>query len=160
MILLINYFFFAKLSSMSEDYQIGQKVDLIIIRETPLGFIAKVNAVREGLLYHNEIFEHLEPGDQLPGYIKFIREDGGLDLIIQPLGHHGALEIGSYILEALNKNQGFLAINNTTSAEEIYSLFGVSKKKYKMALGGLYKKRIIKITDEGIYLINKNSKTP
>ncbi|MCC6138140.1 MAG: hypothetical protein IT287_05880 [Bdellovibrionaceae bacterium] len=133
-------------------YMPGQKVELLIIRESPLGFVAQINGAEEGLLYHNEIFEPLEPDLLLPGYIKRVREDGGIDLILQPLGHSGAAELGDLILDALKQSQGFLPLTSKTEAEEIYRLFGVSKKKYKMAVGGLYKKRLIKIADEGIYL--------
>lgn len=133
-------------------YVIGQKVDLVILRESPLGFAAEINGDDEGLLYHNEIFEHLEPGQTLPGYVRMIREDGGIDLILQPLGHHGAEELGELILETLKQHKGFLPLTSKTEAEEIYNLFGVSKKKYKMAIGGLYKKRLIKILDDGIYI--------
>jgi uncharacterized protein len=133
-------------------YTPGQKVDLKILRETPLGFAALINGTDEGLLYHNEIFESLQPGDELPGYVKKIRENGSVDLLLQPLGHQGADELGERILAELKKNKGFLPLSNKTHAEEIYHLFGVSKKKYKMAIGGLYKKRLIKVADDGIYL--------
>ncbi len=133
-------------------YTPGQKVDLVILRETPLGFVAEVNKVDQGLLYHNEIFESLKVGDQIPGFVKKVRENGTLDLLLQPLGHHGAEELGERILDALKKNKGFLPLSNKTHAEEIYHHFGVSKKKYKMAIGGLYKKRLITVEDDGIYL--------
>ena len=137
---------------MRAPYEVGQKVDLVILRETPLGFVAQINGVEEGLLFHNEIFEALAPGDMLPGYIKKVGEKG-IDLLLQPLGHHGAAELGDSILQTLKQNKGFLPITSKTEAEEIYKLFGVSKKKYKMAVGGLYKKRLITIAEDGIRLV-------
>ncbi len=134
-------------------YTPGQKVELKILRETPLGFVALINGEDEGLLYHNEIFEALEPGDELPGYFKTVRSNGAIDLLLQPLGHHGAEELGQRVLDALKKNKGFLPLTSKTHAEEIYHLFGVSKKKFKMAIGGLYKKQLIKIADDGIFLV-------
>ena len=135
-------------------YKIGQHVELEILRETPLGFVAAINnGEDEGLLYHGEIFEKLKPGDQLPGFIRTLRQDGGIDLILQAIGHQSNDQIGVRILEALEDSNGKLAINSKTSAEEIYRLFGVSKKKYKMALGGLYKQRLVKISDESIELV-------
>lgn len=133
-------------------YKIGQQVDLEIQRETPLGFVARINGKDEGLLYHSEIFEKLKKGDRLPGFIRTLREDGQIDLILQAIGHHSNDQIGVRILEALEDGEGKLAINSKTSAEEIYQLFGVSKKKFKMALGGLYKQRLVKISDEFIEL--------
>ncbi len=145
------------MDSVSEKivYKVGQQVDLEIQRETPLGFVATINGKDEGLLYHGEIFEKLRQGDQLPGFIRTLREDGGIDLILQAIGHHSNDQIGVRILEILEDANGKLAINNKTSAEEIYRLFGVSKKKYKMALGGLYKQRLVKISDEAIELTNQ-----
>jgi predicted RNA-binding protein (virulence factor B family) len=131
-------------------YTAGQKVNLVILRRTDLGFVAKINDQDEGLLYHNEIFEHLDPDQKLPGYIKKVREDGRIDLQLHAFGNFGAEDIGKQILQTLDEHHGFLPVNDKTPAEKIYELFGVSKKKYKIALGGLYKKRLILISDEGI----------
>lgn len=133
-------------------YEPGQKVDLRILHESPLGFVAKINEVDEGLLYHNEVFEILEPDQELPGYIRKVRPDGGIDLLLQPFGHHGMEDLGARILDVLKQNKGFLPLNDKAEATAVYNTFGVSKKKYKMAIGGLYKKRLIKIMDDGIYL--------
>lgn len=135
---------------MAEKYVPGQKVDLEILRETNLGFVAKVNGAEEGLLYHNEVFEVLEAGQKLPGYIKKVREDGRIDLLLQPFGNFGSDELGQRIMQVLAANNGFLPIDAKTSAERIYELFGVSKKKYKIAIGGLYKKKMITIGEDGI----------
>ncbi len=139
---------------MSTPYEPGQKVDLVILRETDLGFVAKINGTDEGLLYHNEIFEVLEPGQELPGYIKKVREDGAIDLLLQPFGNFGAQELGARILEVLQEHKGFIPVNDKSPAEVIYDYFGVSRKKFKIALGSLYKKRIVKVTDKGTELVD------
>lgn len=132
----------------------GQKVELEIVRETDLGFVARINDGKdEGLLYRNEIFEVLRRGQKLSGYIARVREDGLVDLLLQPLGNLGAKDLGAQILEELKRNNGSLNVNSDSPAEEIYDLFGVSKKKFKIALGGLYKKRLVIITDDGIKLV-------
>lgn len=136
------------------NYDEGQKVELQILRATDLGFVAKINGTHEGLLYYGEIFEPLEIGQILPGYIKRVREDEKIDLLLQPFGNFGSQDLGSKILEILKNHKGFLPINDKTAAEKIYELFGVSKKKFKIALGGLYKKRLITIKDDGIRLVN------
>lgn len=144
---------------MTAKYKDGQKVDLIILRETDLGFVAKINGIDEGLIYHNEVFEHLERGQALPGFIKKVREDGNIDLFLQPLGYSGTQDLSERMLDVLEENNGFLAVNDKTPAEKIYNLFGVSKKKYKMALGNLYKKRLVTITEQGISLNSKKTKS-
>jgi uncharacterized protein len=135
---------------MSEAFVPGQKVDLKILRKTDLGFVALINGKDEGLLYHSEIFEILEPDQELPGYINRVRADGSIDLLLQAFGNFGTEEIGERILKALADADGFLPVNDKTSAEKIYDLFGVSKKKYKIALGSLYKSRLISIHEDGI----------
>ena len=140
---------------MPVKYEPGQKVEMIILRETNLGFVARINGIDEGLLYHNELFEQLEPSDVRDGYIKRVRADGSIDLQLNAFGNLGADELGDSILEALRHHKGSLPVNDKSPAEKIYDLFGVSKKKYKIALGGLYKKRLIKITETGIELVEK-----
>lgn len=133
----------------------GDKVDLIIADKTDLGYKAVINHRHMGMLYKNEVFTELYYGKQIQGFIKIIREDGKIDLSLQPLvtGHKAADDIGPKILELLEEKGGFLEINEKTPAELIYEIFGVSKKKYKIALGGLYKKRLIAIEERGIRLL-------
>ncbi|HEY8272724.1 MAG TPA: S1-like domain-containing RNA-binding protein [Pseudobdellovibrionaceae bacterium] len=144
------------LDKTPDEYAVDQSVELIICGETDLGFKAIINGKHLGMLYHNEVFQPLKQGQRLTGFIRNVRqEDGKIDLGLQKTGHHGAEEIGPKILELLQKSNGFLAINDKTSAEKIYELFGVSKKKYKIALGGLYKKRLITVNEDGIRLLEK-----
>lgn len=134
------------------DYEIGQPVELMIYNRTDLGFKAIINGRNSGMLYHNEVFQPLKLGQKLPGFIRNIRsEDGKIDLALQKTGHQGAEDVGPKIMALLEKSNGFLALNEKTPPEKIYDLFGVSKKKYKIALGGLYKQRMITIKDDGIY---------
>ncbi len=131
-------------------YSEGQAVQLIITAATDLGFKAIINDLDEGLLYADEVFQPLHRGQRSQGFIKKIREDGKIDLVLAETGHKAAQGIGEKIIKLLNTKGGFLPINDKTPAEEIYDLFGVSKKKYKIALGALYKQRIITVAPDGI----------
>jgi hypothetical protein len=134
------------------DYKEQQKVDLFIVGKTDLGFKAIINGRHVGVIYKNEVFQDLSYGQRLPGYIKKVRDDGKIDLMLQTTGHKGAADLGEKILDLLKNEGGFLGITDKTEPAEIYDLFGVSKKKFKMAVGGLYKKRLITVSDEGIRL--------
>lgn len=136
-----------------QGYAEGQTVDLFVIKETPLGYKCIIDGAKVGMLYKNEVFTKLQTGQQIPGHIAKIREDHKIDLLLRAPGHHNTSDIGEKIIAELKKAGGFLAINDKTNPEKIYELFGVSKKKYKMALGGLYKKRLISVSDEGISLV-------
>ncbi len=138
---------------MTEKYVLGQKVDLRILRETELGFTAMINEQDEGLLYHNEIFEVLSPGQKIPGFIKFIRPNGSIDLQLKAFGNLGAQELAEEILDHIKMNSGYMALNAKSPAEKVYDTFGVSKKNFKMALGALYKKRLVSFTEEGTKLV-------
>lgn len=149
------------LSKTPHPYELGQQVDLLIIGKTDLGFKAIIEGQHLGLLFENEVFQPLEYGQAVKGFIKNIRSDGKIDLSLKIMrtGHTAAEDIAPQILAELEKKGGFLPIDDKTPAETIYKLFGVSKKKYKMALGGLYKKRLITISDDGIRL-NANEPPP
>ena len=134
------------------DYRIGQAVELLIAEKTDLGFNAIIDGKHWGLLFENEVFQELHYGQSVQGFIKLLRADGKIDLSLAQAGHQGAEGIGPLILEMLAEQSGFLAISDKTSAEEIHRLFGVSKKKFKIALGGLYKQRLITVSADGIRL--------
>ena len=147
------------LDQVPVQYKVDQTVDLLIFGRTDLGYKAIINGQSLGMLFHNDVFKPIHYADQFQGYIKKVRDDGKIDLSLSKSGHLGASDIGPQILAMLAEKGGFLEINDKTSAETIYSLFGVSKKKYKIALGGLYKSRLIKVSDDGIHLI-ENSAEP
>lgn len=136
------------------DYKEGQAVQVVVAGKTDLGTKAIIEGRHWGLFYENEVFKSLHVGQRLQAYIKAVRHDGKIDLSLTQPGHEAAQsDIGPQILDLLKKKGGFLAINDKTSAEEIHRLFGVSKKKYKIALGGLYKKRLITVHSDGIRLV-------
>ena len=140
-------------------YKIDEKVTLLIYQETDLGYKAIINQKHLGLLYKNEIFTRVEIATEMIGYVKKVRDDLKIDLNLRAAGHEANIDITEAILQQLSQNNGFMPINDKTEADQIYELFGVSKKKYKMALGNLYKKRLISVSDEGIRLISAPLKT-
>jgi len=136
------------------NYRVGDRVDLLVYRQTDLGFNCIIENRHIGVLYGNEVFSPIRLGDRFYGYIKKIREDGKIDLIQTQTGHRAAGDIGEEISSTLAKAGGFLPVNDKTSAEEIYDLFGVSKKKFKMAVGGLLKSGTVRFEKDGIQLNN------
>lgn len=131
----------------------GDEVDLLVFKETDLGYSVIVNNKHKGLVFHNEVFRAIRIGDKLKGFVKKIREENALDISLQPLGYR-KFNTGNtqLILDTLKRNEGYLAITDKSTPEEIYSRFGISKKAFKMAVGALYKERKILIEDNGIRL--------
>jgi uncharacterized protein len=134
------------------EYEVGQEVDLIIESETDLGYKAIINNKHWGILYENEVFEQLDKGLKIKGYIRKIRPDDKIDLSLHPLGYEKVDPIAQMILDQLKKERGFIAVSDKSDAEKVYQVFGVSKKAFKQAIGSLYKKRLITIGPDGIRL--------
>ncbi|MEQ6124263.1 DNA-binding protein [Pseudotenacibaculum sp. MALMAid0570] len=133
------------------DLEIGQKVNLIIGVETALGFTVLIEESHEGLIYRNEIFKPLEEGVKTTGYIKNIREDGKIDVSLQPLGYRNTIDADKEkILSKLIANQGVLNFTDKSSPESIKFHLQMSKKAFKRALGALYKEKKIKLFPDRI----------
>ncbi len=140
------------LDKTTPEYTVGQEVELLIESETDLGYKAIINNQHWGILYENEVFEQLAKGLKIKGFIKKIRTDNKIDLSLHPLGYEKVDPLTQMILDELKKEGGFIPISDKSEAEEVYRVFGISKKSFKQALGALYKRRIITITLEGIRL--------
>ena len=136
-------------------YEEGEKVNALVYKYTDIGFKVIIENQYLGMIYHNQIFDPIRVGDSLEVYVNKLREDGKIDLLIQKPGHLSIGDSTENVLQYLKDNDGFTPINDKTAPEVIYDIFKMSKKQYKKAIGGLYKKKLIKITEEGIFLINK-----
>jgi len=141
------------LKSSRHFYKSGEKVDLIAWQKSDLGYKFIINNERWGMVFHNEVFQALERGQKLQGFIKKVRPDGRIDLTLQQPGYERVTKLTDVILEHLRKEGGFMAITAKTPPEQINALFGVSKKTYKNAIGALYKKRKIVIEEDGVRLV-------
>jgi predicted RNA-binding protein (virulence factor B family) len=131
----------------------GEEVDLILYDKIDMGYKAVVNSSHFGMIYKNEVFQKLHVGQQLKGYIKKIREDGKIDLSLQQHGYQKVDAVSRSILKTIKKHGNMIAVTDKTPPEEIYSLFGVSKKTFKKAIGALYKKKLITMDASGIKLV-------
>lgn len=145
---LENYF-----ETDTSELKVNQKVEILLFDYSPLGFDAVIDNKYRGVLYHNEVFGEVDYGDRLTAYVKKVREDGKVDLMTQLRGTRGTTDLGQTILAELKARGGFLPLTDKSDPDEIYELFGVSKKKYKMAVGRLYKHENILIEPEGIRLV-------
>lgn len=134
----------------------GQKVELLICSQAEIGYKTIINNSWWGVLYKNEVFQPLRKGQQVPGFIKKVRDDGKIDLCLQKPGPEKVTDMTDKIIDALKTESGFISITDKSPAEVIYNMFGVSKKTYKKAIGALYKKRLINIESNGIRLIDKS----
>jgi len=132
----------------------NEKVHLLVMQKTDLGFSVIINNAHKGLVFKNEIFKKLNIGDKLNGFVKKIHEDNKIDISIQPIGYTNFIDKNTELVyKALLKNNGVLAVTDKSSPDEISRQFGMSKKAFKKSLGALYKQRKIKLLPDGIELI-------
>ena len=83
--------------------------------------------------------------------------DGKLDLILQRKGQAGVRDFTYDLLDYLRQNHGYTVLGDKSSPEDIYEVFGVSKKVFKKAVGDLYKRHKIRIEEDGIHLTEPGS---
>lgn len=142
------------LSDDASGFAARQPVDLLIYGRSDLGFKAVVDGTHLGQLYDNETFRRLHYGERVRGYIKQVRDDGRIDLILQQPSHLERDRLGEAILTDLRDQGGVSMLTDKSPPEAIYQAFGVSKASYKKALGQLYRRRQIEITKEKITLLS------
>ncbi|MDM8154800.1 S1-like domain-containing RNA-binding protein [Bacteroides gallinaceum] len=141
------------LSKDRPEYEPGEEVDILVWQRTDLGYKVIVDNKFGGMLYHNEIFQPLQPGKQLRAYIKQVREDGKIDLELQKGGYKKIDDFAETLLRYIESQGGYTDLNDKTDAAVIYNAFGVSKKTFKKAVGDLYKKRLIVLEEGGMRLV-------
>ena len=130
-----------------------QAVKLLIYGKSDLGFKAVVDGSHLGQLYSNETFKPLHYGERIEGFIKQLRSDGRIDLMLQLPSHLQGNQLSDAIIEHLQQNDGVSGLTDKSPPDDIYQAFGVSKASYKKALGQLYKKRRITIEKHQITLL-------
>jgi predicted RNA-binding protein (virulence factor B family) len=143
------------LDERAKNMAAGQKVDLLIVNETNMGYKAVVDGTHLGLLYKDEVFRSLRPGDKTSAYIKAIRGDRKIDLSLQRQDQASRDELTARILTFLEANKGTSTLTDYSPPDEIYKQYRVSKSNYKKALGKLYKQRLINVEKDKITLLKQ-----
>lgn len=132
--------------------EVGQEVDLIVFNLNDVGAQVLVAERHSGIVYHNDCFERLRRGERLKGWIEKIREDGRLDIALRRRGRDANDEAQQIVVDALVEASGSLALHDKSPPEEIQLALGLSKKVFKKAIGGLYRRRLLQMTEVGIAL--------
>lgn len=141
------------LSNETVNLEKNQEVDLIISHITDLGINVIINQKHKGLIYKDEAFVEVKPGQRCKGYVKTIRPDGKIDVSLQKQGYEAVEPNAEKILNELQSSRGFLRLNDDSHPEDIKTVLQMSKKTFKKAIGLLYKAKRIEIKEDGIYLL-------
>jgi hypothetical protein len=136
------------------EFEPGEPVSLLVFGETPLGYKAIIDSTHTGLLYRNELPGPLSIGERLRGFIGKERFDGKIDLTLHESGYQRIEPLSDVIHRKLQgASDGFLPYHDKSPAADIMAEFGVSKRAFKQAVGGLYRDRKITIESDGIRLV-------
>ena len=140
----LNEFFY----SDDIDVKQGDEVELLLYKMSDLGMNAIVDNLYKGLIFKSDIHKDIRVGDRVRGYVKQVRNDGKIDLALEPIGYKDSIEnTADMILSAINENDGLLLLTDKSTPEEISATLGISKKAFKRGLGYLYKKKKVKLFD-------------
>ncbi|MHA6727788.1 CvfB family protein [Chryseobacterium sp. A301] len=131
----------------------GDKVELLVMNEGELGWNVVINQKYIGLIYASDVYKKMYPLSTEVGYIKQLREDGKIDVSLQREGYEHIDEFQKVILDKLEQNYGLLYLTDKSTPEEIKLELEMSKKNFKKAIGGLYKDKVIEISEDKIRLI-------
>ena len=127
-------------------------MDILVGQKTDLGYKAIIENRFGGLLYRAEIFRPIETGMRMKAFIKQVREDGKIDLALQPDGYRKVDDFVQILRRYLSAHGGYTELNDKSDVRDIYETFGVSKKTFKKAVGELYRKRLVVLEEQGIRL--------
>ncbi|PLX07376.1 MAG: hypothetical protein C0596_10550 [Marinilabiliales bacterium] len=134
-----------------------QKVNAMILNKSQLGYNAIVENKYMGLLYSNEVFTNLKPGTKINAVVHKIREDNKIDLRMFVNDGRDIAGFEEMIIKYLNEHEGKMKINDESDPEIIYATFGISKKNFKKALGGLYKKGLVDLSTSTVKLLRNTN---
>lgn len=130
----------------------GDTVDLMVYQFTDLGINVIVNSRYSGMLYRNEVFQQLNVGDRLKGFVKRIREDKKIDVKLAKGGYSDVEDAKKTLLKKLKDSKGVLPLGDNSPPELIRDTLQMSKKTFKKAVGGLYRDGVIELKENGIRL--------
>ncbi len=151
----IEHFFSKEIPPFSPQ----EKVEIMMYKISDLGYKVIINQQFDGIIFKNEVFQKINPGDILTAYIKQVRVDGKIDVSLYKTGYNQVVDFAPVLLQAIYDHKGFLPLTDKSSVDEINNAFGVSKKIFKKAVGDLYKKRLIRIEKEGLFTASSRYNT-
>ena len=143
------------LNNDSVTLQKFDEIAIMVTHITDLGANVIVNGTHKGLIFINDIFEDIRTGDTMKAYVKGVREDNKIDVVLQSPGYRSIEPNANFILDELKAAGGFMPLHDKSDPQDIKNELGMSKKSFKKAIGTLYKDKQILIKPDGIELIDQ-----
>ena len=130
------------------------EIAIMVTHITDLGANVIVDGKHKGLIFINDIFEDIRTGDTMKAFVKSVRDDNKIDVVLQSPGYRSIEPNANFILEELKAAGGFMSLHDKSDPQDIKNELGMSKKSFKKAIGTLYKDKQILIKADGIELID------
>ena len=134
------------------EYANGQKVRALVFDRNDVGYRCIVDNLHYGILYDNEVYTPLRKGERIDAYVKSVRPDGKIDLMLGGRADVRTNNLAARIEKALKAAGGKLQVSDKSSPEEIRQVFQCSKKDFKKAVGHLLKDGKVGISDDNTAL--------
>ena len=132
--------------------RMGDGVEVLCYRETELGYEVIVNGRHKGLVFRDQVHRPFGPGTRCDAFVKQVRVDGKLDIVLEPVGHLKLEPAAGRILKALEEAGGHLPLHDKSDPDRIRKALKMSKKLFKKGVGILYREGKIDLEDSGIRL--------
>jgi uncharacterized protein len=141
--------------SVNGKFSRGEWIEGEAWREDPaIGLFIIVERRFVGLVPRHEP-HGLRPGDAARFRVAHVHPDGKIELSLRAMAHEQLEEDAAAILEALSR-QGAPQVGDRSSPEQIRTLFGLSKKAFKRAVGTLLKAGKVDVDEDGyVHVLDK-----
>ena len=87
---------------------------------------------------------------------KIYPDSNKIDVAAGKPGYQRVEDEGEKIIRLLKENNGYLPYHDKSDPDDIYAFFSMSKKTFKMAIGKLYKQKLISLEKTGIKLMDES----
>ena len=138
----------AKFLNQSEpEYYHREKVEVLVVQRSDLGYRVIINNAHWGQIYQNETYQEVNIGDRFTAFVKQVRPDGKIDVTLAKIEKMRVDDLAERILDYLSAHNGEMALTDKSDPEDINKTFNCSKKDFKKALGLLYKQQKVTLGD-------------
>ena len=135
------------LNKTEPDYYHRQRVEVLVVQRTDLGYRVIIDNAHWGQIYQNEIYQDVNIGDRLTAFVKQVRPDGKVDVTLAKIEKMRVDDLADRILEYLKAHGGEMKLTDKSDPDDISKAFQCSKKDFKKALGLLYKEQKVTLGD-------------
>ncbi|TLQ04907.1 CvfB family protein [Pediococcus stilesii] len=147
---------FKAISVRASKSMVNKNVKATAFRLKMAGTLVLTTNFNLGFIHASERDREPRLGEQLNARVIGVHPDGTLNLSLKPRNYEALGDDAAMILAMVeHTTEKSLPFNDKSNPESIKKQFGISKGRFKMALGHLLKAGVIKQTADGIFLKEK-----